>query len=261
MSTKNISSRENHVFQTLLRLSKSARERQKAQKTILDGIHLILAYVSSLGAPELVVVSASSCTEAAINRFLNTNSAPVVVFADVLFKAISPVVTPSGILALIRIPEPSLKPGHDESCVILEDIQDPGNLGSILRSAAAAGIKNVYLSQRCVDAWSPKVLRAAMGAHFKTEIQENMDLREIIDRFRGTILATVPTNGVPIFNVDLRHPVAFMLGNEGSGLSEELLDKSGVRITIPMTKEMESLNVAAVAAICFFERVRQLSRK
>ncbi len=163
--------------------------------------------------------------------------------------------TPTGIVALIRIPQPP--EGKTDCCVLLEDVQDPGNLGSILRSAAAAGIGRIHLSPGCVDAWSPKVLRAGMGAHFHLSIHENSDLVAAARDFSGQVVATTLDAEKTLFSLDLSGPTAFVIGNEGAGISAGLLEVSDSRVMIPMPGAAESLNAAAAAAICFFERVRQ----
>ena len=141
--------------------------------------------------------------------------------------------------------------------MLLEDIQDPGNLGSMLRSAAAAGCDSVFLSQDCADAWSPKVLRAAMGGHFALRIYEQQDLPGVAKAFSGTLLATSLHATHSLYDCDLRGNVAFLIGNEGAGLSADLLGLATQKITIPMPGQVESLNAAAATAICLFEAVRQ----
>ena len=132
-----------------------------------------------------------------------------------------------------------------------------GNLGSILRSAAAANVRDVYLSKHCTDAWSPKTLRAAMGAHFFLRIHENSDLIQITGKFPGSVIATSIQATKNLFETSLSGPTAFAFGNEGSGLSREMIEAAHDNMAIIMPGKTESLNVAAAAAICFFEKVRQ----
>jgi TrmH family RNA methyltransferase len=142
---------------------------------------------------------------------------------------------------------------------MLEDIQDPGNLGSILRSAAAAGMRDVYLSRGCVQAWSPRVLRAGMGAHFALNLYEGVDLLGIVRGYTGKVLAAAGDGATPYYSADLKGQVALLFGNEGAGLTSELRDAAHASISIPMPGNAESLNVAAAAAVCLFERVRQMA--
>jgi TrmH family RNA methyltransferase len=147
-------------------------------------------------------------------------------------------------------------------CVLLEDVQDPGNVGSILRTAAAAGVTHAVLSTHSASAWSPKVLRAAQGAHFLLEIVEEADICEWAHAFRangGLIIGTLAANGQNVFTASqLQHrPLALALGNEGVGLSDALTRLVDVAVTIPMPGNMESLNVASAAAVVLFECVRR----
>ncbi len=255
---KTITSRENPLLKSTRKLATSTKERKKAGKTLLDGIHLIAAYHQAGGLPEAVMVSVSAQDHPEIRDFLHTVSPEnLIILSDALFRDISTVDTPTGIVALIRIPQPA--EGETDCCALLEDVQDPGNLGSILRSAAAAGIGRIHLSPGCADAWSPKVLRAGMGAHFHLAIHENSDLVAAAQNFPGQVVATTLDAENTLFNLDLTGPTAFIIGNEGAGISENLLEAADSMAMIPMPGAAESLNAAAAAAICFFERVRQVA--
>jgi TrmH family RNA methyltransferase len=256
---KNIISRDNPTYKQLKKLAESARERRKAGRTLLDGVHLIEAYAAGGGKLELLVVSESGAAHEECSRLVvNIAAAQTIMLSDALFAEVSPVETPVGILALVETPHFKL-PETPDFCVLLEDIQDPGNLGSILRSAAAAGAQVAWLSSGCADAWSPKVLRAGMGAHFAMAIEEHVNPVEKVAAFRGISIATSLDADQSLYALDLTGPVLFLVGNEGAGLSPELQQMASVRITIPMPGSVESLNAAAASAICFFERVRQLS--
>jgi TrmH family RNA methyltransferase len=253
---KLIASRENTYFKLLKKLAASAKERRETSTAMLDGEHLLSAYLDSGGVPQAVIVSSSARGQPAIENLLQrAATAESVELPDTLFAEVAPVKSPTGIMALIAIPEPV--PQAADFCVLLEDIQDPGNLGSILRSAAAAGAQAAYLSQHCTDPWSPKVLRAGMGAHFSLQIFESADLPEIAQTFTGSVVAATLVAERSLYQLDLSGSVTFAIGNEGAGLSEKLLAAVDVRVTIPMPGAMESLNAAAAAAICLFERVRQ----
>jgi len=260
-----ISSREHPIIKQLVKLEKSAQFRKKSALTLLDGIHLIQTYLSIQGAPETLIISQSSGNNNEINQLIKLISCQkrtkIYSINDALLSHVSPVKTPSGVLATISIPTTTIIPVNQNNpfCVLLETIQDPGNLGSILRSAAAADVSDVYLSCDCADIWSPKMLRAAMGAHFSLRIHERSNLLEIIKRFKGKVVATSLQTKKTLYQTSLSGPLAFILGNEGSGVSEAISQAVEEKITIPMPGKTESLNVAAAAAICFFEKVRQES--
>ena len=257
---KFITSADNARYKALLKLAHSSRERRKAGLSILDGIHLVAAYFEFAGRPDKLIVSRSGLATGEIQALLRAR-APLepLLLSDALFKQLSTVETPTGVLAAVKTPRLRAIPAEIESCVVLEDIQDPGNLGSILRSAAAAGVEHVLLSHDAVHAWSPRVLRAAMGAHFMLRIYEQVDLLEFARGFRGKVIATSRHTDASVYDTDLAGNVALVFGNEGSGVTQGLLALAHERIAIPMPGKVESLNVAAAAAVCLFERVRQLS--
>ncbi|MEK6708775.1 MAG: RNA methyltransferase [Pseudomonadota bacterium] len=260
---KSISSRENPFFKQLVKLAESAVQRRASRLTLLDGTHLITAYRAALGLPQSLVIGESASDNEEIKHLLaqlaTEQAVSVVVLSDALFREVSPVKTPSGIIALVAIPVHDVIPVYqgESFSVLLEAIQDPGNLGSILRSAAAAGASDVYLSAGCADAWSPKTLRAAMGAHFQLRIHEQSDLEKVARGFNGKVVATTLQAKTSLYQTRLSGTVAFVFGNEGAGLSEAVLQAVSEQVSIPMPGGTESLNAAAAAAVCFFERVRQ----
>jgi TrmH family RNA methyltransferase len=254
-----ITSSDNPRFRELAGLAGSGRDRRQAGLALIDGLHLIESYRQRIGAPRQLVVSTSGRHRPDVAALLAAcASVPCLELSDALFRRLSPVQTPTGILAVIPIPERRELPAKPEPCVLLEDVQDPGNLGSILRSAAAAGIGRVYLSAQCADPWSPKVLRAGMGAHFHLECFTGVDLGEFAANFPGQLIATHHHARQSIFDVDLRGDIGLIFGNEGAGLSRGLLDAVSCVAAVPMPGQTESLNIAAAAAVCLFERVRQL---
>jgi TrmH family RNA methyltransferase len=256
---KIITSADNPRFKTLLELQQSSRARRKAGLSLLDGVHLLNAYRDNLGPPEYIAVSRTGLENPEIADLLgNLQAIDVFTLSDALFGRLSSLATPTGILAAVKTPRASAIPQDPGPCILLEDIQDPGNLGSILRSAAAAGVREVFLSKHSVHGWSPRVLRAGMGAHFMLSIFENVDLAEFIRRYRGRVVAASGNAQRSLFSADLTGNIGLLLGNEGNGLSHELLQLAHETVAIPMPGNAESLNVAAAAAVCLFERVRQL---
>jgi len=258
---RTIRSRDNPLFRELVRLAGSARQRGKVGQTLLDGAHLLEAYLDAGEKPRHLLLNALASHDAEIAVLLERAAdVPMTQLDDSLFAELSELKTPSGILALIDIPRPAVTAADSRFAVLLEDIQDPGNLGSILRSAAAAGCDAVFLSGGCADAWSPRVLRAAMGGHFALDIQERQDLPVVAGAFCGTLLATSLQAAHSLYDCDLRGRIAFLVGNAGAGLSARLLGLAGQAIAIPMSGRIESLKAAAAAAICLFEAVRQRRR-
>lgn len=255
---KRIESRSNATFKQLLGLAQGAREQRESGRTLIDGAHLVSAYQEKIGAPECLLVSESGCDKAEIAALLAASeAAEVTVLRDALFRELSGVASPSGIAAVVAIPAQTNVPAAG-SCVLLDAIQDAGNVGSILRSAAAAGIGDVYLGAGCAGAWTPRVLRAGQGAHFDLRLRERSDLATVLRGYPGLVLAAVAQGGESLYEVVIgRRRVAWIFGSEGTGIRAELLAWAQHRVAIPMAPGCESLNVAAAAAICLFEAVRQ----
>lgn len=239
----------------------SSRERRKTGRCVLEGEHIVAVYADRLGVPETVIVDEGALRRPGIASIVQRlPSAGTLVLPAPLFAATLAVPAGVGIVAVVPTPRatPASRP---RLAVVLEDVQDPGNVGSILRSAAAAGAEQAVLSRDCAFAWSPKVLRAGQGAHFHLAIAENVDLAQWCCVFAGcggNVVGAVVGGGVPLFDAELHEPLALLIGNEGAGLSWQLQAALTMRVTIPMPGGMESLNAAAAAAVCLFETVRQL---
>ena len=256
---KRIVSRDNAHFKELRKLCQSGRERRKSGLVLLDGMHLVESFEDRFGAPQEIVVSESGAGRREIASYLAgaARHGVISVLADALFAELACVETPSGILAVAAQPRCSGQADPAADAVVLDGIQDPGNLGSILRSAAAAGFVQVLLAADCAAAWSPKTLRAAMGAHFLLDIHEGCDLPAFLADYRGQAVLTALDAATDVYALDLRSPVAWVFGNEGQGVSDAVACSTALHVRIPMPGATESLNVAAAAAICLFESVRQ----
>lgn len=253
-----ISSRDNASFKALRLLAHSARERRKQGRTVLDGPHLVDAYLRRRGTPVLLAASERGMSQSEIRRLVGGYRGPgPTLFSDALFAEISPVDTPAGLLAVIDIPPTRAPQPIACTCVVLDAVQDAGNVGSILRTAAAAGVSLVLLTEGCAQVWSPRVLRAAMGAHFDLTLVEHADAAVLLARYPGQVLATRLDASDALFDIDLTGPVAWLFGSEGAGLSDAVSVLAHRAVRIPMPGAAESLNVAAAAAICLFEQVRQ----
>jgi len=255
---KAVSSRDNAAYKRMSRLFSSGQERRAQGLSLLDGAHLVAAFLDSGRVIEEAAVNRAGAEDAEIARLLGRlGSARITLLSDSLFKSISTVDSPTGIVAFVKTPEGRM-PSRDAALVLgLEDIQDPGNVGTLLRSAAAAGAGHVLLSKRCAFAWSPKVLRAAMGAHFSLDIVEGVDLPAFLSGYRGTSVALAGEGERSLYDLDLRGPVALLVGNEGAGLSDALLAAAKVRAKIPMPGRAESLNAGVAGSLALFECVRQ----
>lgn len=251
-----ITSRDNPLFKRLKKLAESARERRETRTTLLDGEHLVEAYLDAGGRP-LALLHSESCAAAVWQRLsARCAGAKIAALSDGLFAELSPVDSPAGLLAEAAWLNPAPRDAQP-LVLLLEDIQDPGNLGSLLRSAAAAGATLAVLSKGCHDAWSPKALRGGQGAQFVLPMLLRADLVRWVQTQNVPVWALALGGERTLFDTDLSQPAAILVGNEGAGLSEEILQLATARVRIPMPGKVESLNAAAAAAVALFEAVRQ----
>ena len=249
-----IASRHNSVLKAFRALAGDPRQHGRA---LLDGIHLVTSCLAHGITPRQLLVSESGRRNPDVAALLNgATGVECVILRDGLFREISGVSTPIGIAAVIDIPAPSVvaPPGD---VLMLDAVQDAGNVGAILRTAAAAGVPDVLLGQGCAGAWTPRVLRAGQGAHFSLSIREQVDLPAALANCSAMAIGTVADGGKSLYELDLTGPTVWMVGNEGAGLSAKLTAAAGVLATIPLAGGTESLNVAAATAVCLFEAVRQ----
>jgi len=252
-------SQSNARVRTWAALGSDARARREANRTILEGLHLLEVCIARHVPLLEVLVSESGLQNRDVRSVLALMERPPVVLSDALFRTLSLSQTPVGIAAVIGISGSQLSLRKVQTCLFLDGIQDAGNVGAILRSAAAFAVPQVVLGPGCADVWSPKTLRAGMGAHFHLDIAVTGSIAESMLDFGGRVFATQATGDVSLEGVDLGGRVAWIFGSEGRGVSPELLDAAHARLCVPMPGGTESLNVAACAAICLYERFRQIS--
>jgi TrmH family RNA methyltransferase len=241
-----LTSRDNPKVKRWIRLASDARYRRSENRALIEGPHLLAAALQHGIRPVTVLVTEEGAANPEIAALLPANA---VVLGKGVFGAIVDSDTPQGLAAEIVIPDPRRATGNT---VFLEGIQDPANVGAILRSAAAFGIGRLVLDRACADPWSPRALRAGAGGHFALGIAETGDLGAELEAFKGTVACTVPRGGIALADAPLDRGAAWIFGGEGSGLSDETIRRADVRVTIPMAPGTESLNVAAAAAICLY---------
>ncbi len=258
---KTIASRDNALFKMLRQLARDASARRDEKLAVLEGVHLCEACLESGALPRYCVIGQSSIEHPEVAALIATLDSRMpasrfILLDDALFDVLRQLEQGVAVLFVIDVPQLVASDHIAQTCVMLDRIQDPGNMGSILRSAAAAGIVDIHVSRGCASAWSPKVLRAGMGAHFHLRIHEDCDLPGVAARASIPRIATGPSAARSIYEADLTKDVAWMFGNEGRGLDPELM-RDAIALSIPQPGKVESLNVAASAAVCFFEQVRQ----
>lgn len=252
--SRHITSRENPVFKSL---RTAADDPRRHGFSLADGIHLVSICLARGVAVAKLLVSESGQQCPEIAALLHAAvGIDCLVLRDSLFRDISGVSTPTGIAAVIAIPTAS-DGALQGDAVLLDAVQDAGNVGAILRTAAAAGVREVLLGPGCAGAWTARVLRAGQGAHFSLAIREQVNLAAVLAASLATSIATVARGGTSLYELDLAGPLIWLVGNEGAGLSADLVAAADVRATIPLAGGTESLNVAAATAVCLFEASRQ----
>jgi TrmH family RNA methyltransferase len=231
---------------------------------LIDGWHVLHEAASAGLAIDVVAVTpeAGISNEARATAALAAPTTVVTVSAAVM-SAISPVRTPSGVVALVHRLDRSLDAALRPSpalAVVATDLQDPGNAGAIVRAAEAGSATGVVLAGATADPWGWKALRAAMGSTFRLPVIIERDVNSLIDTLidaKVGIVAAVPRGGVTMEEVDLTGPTALVIGGEGAGVPATLLERATTRVTIPMAASVESLNAAIAAAILVYEARRQ----
>jgi len=253
---KHINSRENPAYKALQRLNKHAGRR--GAQVLLEGVHLCQTWLQRQGAPALAVFDAERIHRPELAALLaGVPSHHVILLAPSLLKALETVETGQGVLFAVDPPTPELPECLDGAMVWLDAVQDPGNVGTLLRTCAAVGVPRVLLGAGTAAAWSPKVLRSAQGAHFSLDIHEHADLLRCAAQLNVPLVATSLENAQDLYGVSLPATCAWVFGHEGQGVSEPLLRAAALRVRIDHSPAVESLNVGVAAALCLFEQRRR----
>jgi TrmH family RNA methyltransferase len=254
-----ITSIHNTKIQWVRRLQSRSRERREAQAFVIEGVRLVEEALHA-GWPASLVLYEASLDERGlqvVQGFAAQGVAIEEVSPEVL-QAASDTETPQGLLAVLALRSLPL-PEQIDFIFIPDGVKDPGNLGSMLRSAASAGVDAVLLPEATVDVYAPKVLRAAMGAHFRLPIHSLSwaEIAGLVERNGLGVYLADASAGISYIQADFRSPLALVVGGEASGLSPFALSLAQERVHIPMPGGMESLNAAIAAALLLFEVVRQ----
>jgi TrmH family RNA methyltransferase len=257
-----ITSVHNPKVQEVRQLLRQVKARRERGEFVLEGVRLAEEALDS-GWDASLVLFASHLDPRGVQvvEKFSGRGVPAEMVSDELMHSLSDTETPQGLVVVMRQHTLPVPPSPD-FLLILDGIRDPGNLGTILRTAAAAGVQSVLLSTDCVDEVSPKVVRSGMGAHFHLPIAR-LDWNEIASRLRAMpsmhyFLADA-SSGIPYTSADFRTPIGLVLGGEAAGASQEARSITEQKVRIPMPGGSESLNVAIATGILLFEVVRQRS--
>lgn len=262
---KHIASRENPDYRLLQRVLAGRRQpgersTDAGQRVGLEGVHLCESWLAHIGQPALAFFDGDRLQHPELARLLGAvDPACVRVCTSALMQGASQVVSGQGVIFVGEAPRPALPARIDANCLWLDRVQDPGNMGTLMRTAAAAGIRRIYASHGCVAAWSPKVLRSAQGAHFVLKIHEGQDLPALRQRLDIPLLVTALDNATSLYDADLPREAAWIFGNEGQGVAASLIACADLRLRIPQDAAVESLNVAIAAGVCLFEQRRRFT--
>ncbi|MCY6490172.1 TrmH family RNA methyltransferase [Leptolyngbya sp. GGD] len=253
-----LTSLQNPLVKQLRKLHR-AKERREQQLFLLEGTHLIEeACAVGVALNTVCYTEHWQQNHESLWQKIQARSSRIELVSPEVLKAIATTVEPDGIVATVdrfhTQPVQFTKLG-----LVLETIQDPGNLGTIIRTAAAAGVEGLWLSADCVDLESPKVLRSSSGQWFRLPMSTS-DLRTDILKAKQQgmqVIATVPTATQTYWEIDFTQPSLVLMGNEGAGLSDELIELADIQVTIPLAPGVESLNVAIATALILYEARRQ----
>lgn len=225
---------------------------------VLEGVHLLASFVQAQWPIDTVYVPQHRWADTEVQSLLAMLPPHRVwLMADAVLGKMTSLAQADDLITVVALPESGRHPTH-EDCLVLEAVQDPGNVGTILRSALAAGIVHIVLNPDCADVWSPKVLRAGMGAHAHLHIYSGVDLVTWRSQYTAPVyVTTLNKQAQSLYQQDLRQAAAWVFGNEGMGVSPVLQQSASQRLMIPMAGQTESLNVAMAATVCLFEQMRQ----
>ncbi|HMC17483.1 MAG TPA: RNA methyltransferase [Albitalea sp.] len=254
-AVKPISSRDNPLLIKLRKLSADPGAYRKLGELMIEGEHLCAAFVQRGGVPAQAVVTESAWQQPVLHE-LATQAASVAIVPEALMRSIGTLESAAAIAFVIPWQgASSITPGRPS--VVLDRLQDAGNVGTILRSAAAFGFEQVIALKGTAALWSPKVLRAGMGAHFGLQLVEAGSV-DALSVLALPLLATSSHAASALHEAELPWPCAWVFGHEGQGVADALMQRQDVQaLRIPQPGGEESLNVAAAAAICLYESARR----
>jgi TrmH family RNA methyltransferase len=249
-----LQSAQNPLLQRVRKLVSEASGYRRLGQCWLEGEHLATAARQRGQRPAVALLAQSACLRADLVH-LAQQAEDAVCIPDTLWSSLSSIPAAQGIGCLCAVPEP-MDIDAAVATVVLDRLQDAGNVGSILRSAAALGVAQVVAIRGTAALWSPKVLRAGMGAHWALRLVEGVEPESLL-ALPWSLVSTSSHGGQPLPEVPLPRPCAWVFGNEGQGVSEALLARCALRVCIPQPGGEESLNAAAAAAICLYEASRR----
>ena len=255
-----ITSRENKIFK-IAKLLKTSKGRAEKNMFLIEGTRSVCDAMKKGAHFECVLLKDGTSVDFSIDS-------PVYTLAPKLFDEISETVTPQGIIALCTMKKDSLKDilSRGSDCVVMcEKLQDPGNIGTVIRTAHASFCAGVVLTKGCCDLYNPKIVRATMSGIFSIPVVQNVESKEVIEYFRkdgySIVAGALTKDSVSLYDASLSGKILIIIGNEGNGVEEETLSLCDTVVKIPMHAEAESLNAAVAGAVMMYEHHRQNTKK
>jgi len=254
-----ITSTSNPQVKRLLQLQKKSKARSEENVFVVEGLRMFVEVPKE--RVEKVYVS-----ETFYNRKkqeLNFREFPFEILSDSVFKHVSDTQTPQGVLCIVKQKKQDLDAllnMENPHFVVLDNLQDPGNMGTIIRTAEGAGVDAVFMSRDCVDIYNPKTIRSTMGSIYRMPFIYIEEIVPLLEEFRkkGIKSYAAHLDGKNSYDKeDYRTGTAILIGNEGNGLRDEVAERADIWVRIPMEGQVESLNAAIAASVLMFEVARQ----
>lgn len=253
---KHIESRANPLYKQLFKWQSSAGRRD--EPVLLEGVHLCESWLALGVQPQYAIFDIDRVNQPHLQPLIaQLNPDICLTMSRSLLGNLSSVDSDQGVLFVVKPRVHPIPETLSETIVCLDRLQDPGNVGAILRTCAAAGVRRIFASSGTAGLWSPKVLRSGQGAHFGLKLHEHVDLHALAASLTIPLVVTTLESATDLYKTALPKHVAWVFGNEGQGVATEIAARAKLRVKIMHDPAVESLNVTVAAAICLFEQRRQ----
>ena len=257
-----ITSKENEIIKHIKKLSEK-KYRDEKRQYIIEGIKMLEEAIQENAQIEEIVLCEESVKEIPKELISKIEKYKCIYVAEKIYKTLTQVVNPQEIIAIIKKKEKTEVKYDEDIIVVLDDIQDPGNLGTILRTVDSIGLKQIIVSKGTADVYNPKVVRSTMGAIFRVNVIEVEDVKKVVKEMKQNqyklVVTSLQTKN-EIYDIDYNKKIIVM-GNEANGVSQEIQDMADEKVKIPMLGKTESLNVSIATGVVLYEYVRQKIRK
>lgn len=250
-----ITSKDNEIIKNIKKLKE---KKYRLNSYIVEGIKMVKEAINENQEIALIAIREDFKID------FDTKNIKTVTISNKIFNDISDVKTPQGILAVIKKNQNNQIETNQEYILALDSLQDPGNMGTIIRTADSANINQIIINKTTVDPYSPKVIRSTMGAIYRTNIIEVEDLKATLKEMKSKGFQIITTDlkaTQSIYDINYNNKIVVVIGNEANGVSQEILQTADKKVIIPMLGKTESLNASIAASIMIYEYVRQKIQK